>query len=138
MGKMPMPRNDMKRKRNDILLHAILICISAFTLLPFAFVLNNSLRTNSEMNHTFFGLPTTVKSMARFTWLKIAGREDQIALRDSVGATPASPASDRPKGHGDAGVASTTRLTYSQAMSQLWSTATRGYGFAVISSERKP
>ena len=41
----------MKRKRNDILIHAILICISALTLLPFAFVLNNSLRTNSEMNH---------------------------------------------------------------------------------------
>lgn len=27
------------------------------TLLPFVFVLNNSLRSNSEMNHAYFGLP---------------------------------------------------------------------------------
>src|SRR5207249_4143986 len=113
------------RKRTDILLHAILICICAFTLLPFAFVINNSLRTNSEMNHAFFGLPASMKSMIRFTWLKITGREDQIVMRDSVGATPASPSSAARSQEGDAGVAPTVRVTYSQTISRLWTDATR-------------
>src|SRR5205823_8379198 len=107
-----------------ILIHAFLICISALTLLPFAFVVNNSLRTNSEMNHAFFGLPATLKSAAAFTWFRITGQTDRIQLRstDDVAATPASP----PLGdteRGDAGVAA-TKMSYGAAIRQLWSTAT--------------
>src|SRR5438105_13711326 len=113
----------MKSKRNDILLHAILICISGFTLLPFAFVLNNSLRTNSEMNHAFFGLPATLKSAAAFTWFRITGQADRIKLRptNDVAATPASPPLGD-AGTGDARVAA-TKMSYGGAMRQLWSTA---------------
>src|SRR5437762_12097943 len=103
----------MIRKRTNILLHAILICICAFTLLPFAFVINNSLRTNSEMNHAFFGLPASMKSMIRFTWLKITGREDQIQMRDSVGATLVSPSPRARSEEGETSLAPTKRLTYS-------------------------
>lgn len=50
------------RRRSDIGLHAALIAILSLTLLPFAFVLNNSLRTNAEMNRAFFGLPSRTMS----------------------------------------------------------------------------
>jgi len=46
-----------RRARNDLVIHGLLIAILSLTLLPFVFVLNNSLRTNSEMNHSFFGMP---------------------------------------------------------------------------------
>lgn len=54
-----------RRRRNDLILHAILIAILAMTLLPFVFVINNSFRTNSEMNHTFFGLPQAASGLFR-------------------------------------------------------------------------
>lgn len=53
-----------RRRRNDLILQAILITILALTLLPFAFVINNSLRTNYEMNHGFFGIPNALRNGA--------------------------------------------------------------------------
>jgi ABC-type glycerol-3-phosphate transport system permease component len=53
----------MSRARGQFALHAVLIAILSLTLLPFAFVVNNSLRTNSEMNHSFFGLPKIGKQL---------------------------------------------------------------------------
>ncbi|CAN5635975.1 carbohydrate ABC transporter permease [soil metagenome] len=50
---------NMKRqkRRNDLLIHAALILILLLTLVPFVFVINNSLRTNYELDHAFFGVP---------------------------------------------------------------------------------
>ncbi len=53
----------MRKNRGQFALHAVLIGILSLTLLPFVFVLNNSLRTNSEMNHSFFGLPKLGKEL---------------------------------------------------------------------------
>ncbi len=53
----------MRTARGQIALHATLIAILALTLTPFVFVVNNSLRTNSEMNHSFFGLPKIGKQL---------------------------------------------------------------------------
>ena len=52
----------MKRRtrRNDLAIHAILIAILALTLLPFVFLLNNSFRTNFELDHAFFGIPNAL------------------------------------------------------------------------------
>lgn len=47
----------MKRRWGQAALHAVLILVLSLTLAPFMFVINNSMRTNSEMNHAFFGLP---------------------------------------------------------------------------------
>ncbi len=47
----------MRHRWGQAALHATLIVILALTLAPFVFVINNSMRTNSEMNHSFFGLP---------------------------------------------------------------------------------
>lgn len=46
-----------RRKLNDLAIHAVLIAILAITLTPFVFLLNNSLRTNFELDHAFFGIP---------------------------------------------------------------------------------
>ncbi|MDR3688239.1 MAG: carbohydrate ABC transporter permease [Fimbriimonas sp.] len=47
----------MRRHWDQVVLHAVLILILSLTLAPFVFVIDNSMRTNSEMNHSFFGLP---------------------------------------------------------------------------------
>lgn len=47
----------MNRRLSQTMLHAVLIAILGLTLMPLLFVINNSLRSNSELNHSFFGLP---------------------------------------------------------------------------------
>lgn len=46
-----------RQRRTDLAIHAVLILILALTLTPFLFLLNNSLRTNFELDHAFFGVP---------------------------------------------------------------------------------
>jgi len=53
----------MSHRWGQVALHAVLIFILALTLAPFVFVINNSMRTNSEMNHSFFGLPKLGRQM---------------------------------------------------------------------------
>lgn len=53
----------MKRNSGQFAIHGVLIAILTLTLLPFVFVINNSLRTNSDMNHSFFGLPKFGKDL---------------------------------------------------------------------------
>lgn len=44
-------------------LHTVLCTFGALTLLPFFFVIVNSFRTNTEMYHSFFGVPGAAKSL---------------------------------------------------------------------------
>jgi len=53
----------MRHKRSQFALHAVLIAILCMTLLPFVFVIDNSMRTNAAMNHSFFGLPKFGREM---------------------------------------------------------------------------
>jgi ABC-type glycerol-3-phosphate transport system permease component len=46
-----------RKRRTDLAIHAALILILGLTLVPFLFLLNNSLRTNYELDHAFFGVP---------------------------------------------------------------------------------
>src|SRR3954452_22116609 len=82
---------EMNRRGTNILIHLVLLLIAALTLMPFAFVLNNSLRTNTEQNYSFFGLPQAIRSMARFTWYEVTARPERITLRpvDDVKSTEA-------------------------------------------------
>ncbi len=50
------------RRRNDFVSHAILVLFLGLTAVPLFFVLNNSLRSNFEMDHSFFGLPVALKT----------------------------------------------------------------------------
>lgn len=51
-----------QRRRSDLLTHLALIAILSLTLLPFVFLLNNSLRTNFELDHAFFGIPEALRN----------------------------------------------------------------------------
>ena len=109
----------MKRRRSDIPIHIALISIAVMTLLPFAFTLINSLRTNAEMYESFFSLPVTVRSAAEFTWYQCTGQSQAIRLRS---------ADDRPAGDSlRASQVPHVQLPYGQAMGRLWLDATRGY-----------
>lgn len=78
----------MKRnKRTQFLLHTILIFILTLTLLPFVFVINNSMRTNTELNHSFFGMPRTAARGLEITQERIAGKtEFDVAMSGDKGA----------------------------------------------------
>src|SRR5207244_8163725 len=71
----------MTSKRKQLLLHAVLITLVALTLLPFFFVVNNSLRTNAEMNHSYFGMPNAMDRAVAFTWHRLTGHPERIQLR---------------------------------------------------------
>lgn len=73
----------MRRRRGQLGLHAVLIVILSLTLLPFVFVLNNSLRTNSEMNYSFFGLPKAMVEGARITEERLLGGADSFVVAGS-------------------------------------------------------
>jgi ABC-type glycerol-3-phosphate transport system permease component len=114
----------MKSKRQDILIHAILISLVALTLLPFFFVVNNSLRTNSELNHSFFGVPHSFTRAISFTWFHLTNQPNRIQLRQEL--DPTSPAKtaqlavdQKPQ-----------TLPYADAMSRLWTESTQGYRYS--------
>src|SRR5689334_18677299 len=60
--------------RRQLGLHLALISILAVTLLPLLFLVNNSLRTNSELNHSFFGVPKAAAEGVGATQQRLAGK----------------------------------------------------------------
>ena len=62
----------MKRS-HTWLIHSILICFSAMTLLPFVFVVNNALRTNAEYYHDFFSIPGALTDAVAATAAMVTG-----------------------------------------------------------------
>jgi ABC-type glycerol-3-phosphate transport system permease component len=111
------------RRRTNILVHAALAGLVLLTMTPLAFVLNNSLRTNTEMYHAFFGLPRSLEQMAAFTWHALAGQDDAIQLRrnavEGAGAGETR-AADQPL----------ETVAYGEAMSRLWEDVSRGYRYS--------
>lgn len=69
-----------RRQRADLLAHAALIFFLGLTAIPLLFVVNNSLRSNFEMDHTFFGLPRALTS-GDFHTLFLSYREAWDVLR---------------------------------------------------------
>ena len=95
----------MKRLQQGVL-YVVIGMFAALTLIPFAFVINNSFRTNNEMYHEFFGLPMAFKGMIHC--FKVWDEpEVQIEVIDE---------------HGD-----TVELPPREAAWQFWLTATKGY-----------
>ncbi len=110
----------MKNKRQDILIHTVLIILAAMTLLPFFFVINNSFRANSELNHSYFGVPKALTQSISFTWYKVTGQSDRIQLRPERDEKESRKSADIP----------VQILPYAPAMSQLWTDSTKGYRYA--------
>ena len=46
-------------------IHLIIIFCAALTLTPFAFVINNAMRSNTEFYHQFFGLPSSLRTLVK-------------------------------------------------------------------------
>jgi ABC-type glycerol-3-phosphate transport system permease component len=113
----------MTRRRSDIPIHIALIAIAATTLLPFVFVINNSMRRTSEQYHSFFGLPSALTNLVRFTWFEVTGQSDRIQMRimpeEIVNKPQSVRAADIPF----------TRVSYSQAMRSCWTEMARGFDY---------
>lgn len=58
----------MTRRMTQVWLHVALILLALPTLLPFVFVLNNSVRTSSEMLHGYFGTPRAARAALVCAW----------------------------------------------------------------------
>lgn len=101
----------MRRKRQWGV-HLSLVAILFLTLLPLVFVLNNSLRSNSEMNHSFFGLPRAASEGIAITEGRLTGKQ----------AFDVAESSDRG--------AKADRLGYGDAMGRTWHKMVAGYGYA--------
>jgi ABC-type glycerol-3-phosphate transport system permease component len=116
------------KKRHDLILHFVLGAFVALTILPFVFVINNSLRTQSEQYRSTLGLPAALKDALRFSWLKITGRADAIQV----------PVSSPGKSEGAPSVADNRsrieqrveRTSYSRAMAHVGDALSRGYRYA--------
>ena len=102
----------MSRTRSDLPLHIVLLVIAGLTLLPFLLVLNNALRSNSEMYHSYFGVPKALSEMVRITSGRIAGDESfNLTLSNERGIV-------------------TQQSTYGAAMAHHWRQMSRGFVFS--------
>jgi ABC-type glycerol-3-phosphate transport system permease component len=110
------------KKGKEIGTHIILIVIAFMTLLPFFFVINNSLRTSSELYHSFFGFPTSIRDIIRFTWYHLNGKDDQIILK-------IPPVNEAGEEIIDAELVE-KQLTYGDAVSRLSNQLTKGYRYS--------
>jgi ABC-type glycerol-3-phosphate transport system permease component len=95
------------KRRNDIVLYAIIGTFSALTLLPFLFVINNSFRTNTEIFHSFFGTPDAFKEIAAVAGPALRDVQETLAVVSDEGET--------------------MQLTPREAAAYHWGTATKGY-----------
>lgn len=111
---MKAPRRRLKtmRQRGQFALHLTLISILTLTFIPLLFVLNGSLRTNSEMNHSFFGLPKAAVDGVRTTSERVGGKAHFDIPESS-----------------DKG-AKVQRVGYGEAMRMLGHRLVQGYGYA--------
>jgi len=114
----------MKQRHSDIPIHCVLIVIVGLTLLPFLFVVNNSLRRTTEQYHSFFGAPESVTNLVRFTWFRLTGQSDRIQMRILPESTNGKAlnlrATDVPF----------TKISYGEAIRHNWHELTRGYIYA--------
>ncbi|HOX36555.1 MAG TPA: carbohydrate ABC transporter permease [Candidatus Brocadiia bacterium] len=110
------------RKRQDIVIHSILFSILFLTMLPFVFVVNNSLRSNTEIYHAFFGFPNCIRDMTRFTIWHMQNKDDLIMLKMPTDSekTESVRAADVPA----------RKVPYDEAMSHLWKETTKGYRYS--------
>jgi len=106
-------------KSNQLILYIVLIVIVFLTMLPFIFVVNNSLRTNTEMYHSYFGFPKALSSIIKFTYFKLTSQEERILLKIAEDETA-----------GEATRASELeykKVPYGEAVNYLWHKMTNGY-----------
>lgn len=70
----------MSYPRRQWWLHMALLALAFPTLVPFAFVINNSFRTSAEMLHGYFGLPRAARAAARCAWHALTGTPTPVPV----------------------------------------------------------
>jgi ABC-type glycerol-3-phosphate transport system permease component len=70
-----------------IAIHVVLIGFALLTLLPFAFMMNNVFRTNTEFYHSFFSLPQAVRELSALGVDALRGRTGEVEIKDAEGET---------------------------------------------------
>jgi ABC-type glycerol-3-phosphate transport system permease component len=74
------------------LIHGALVLFAALTLVPFAFMVNNVFRTNSEFYHSYFSLPDSFKRTARIALHSLAGNAGAVEIEAPDGRKSLVPA----------------------------------------------
>lgn len=115
------------RRRSDAALHAVLLAFLAITMTPFLFVVNNSLRTQSEHFRTFFGIPASISNGVGFTWQKLTGKQQFELVVPKAADTPTATEPIEPT---NSGGFVKREFEYRPAMAQLWASLTKGYRHA--------
>ncbi|HOJ33821.1 MAG TPA: carbohydrate ABC transporter permease [Candidatus Hydrogenedentes bacterium] len=77
--------------KHSLVLHTILVILTLLTLLPFFFVVNNSFRTNSELYHTFFGLPQNLLNAVRAIHADLTGKDIIFHAENDAGEPVQAP-----------------------------------------------
>lgn len=121
-------------KRRDIFIHAVLLIFLGLTMLPFVFVVNNSLRSQTEQYRDFFGVPSAAVDALRFTLYRVTGKQADIKVQVRAdvpisGAAAGAEAAEEAVAELDS---TRTRyelraMPYAGAMKLLWQSLTRGY-----------
>ncbi len=73
------------------LIHAVLIMFALLTLVPFAFALNNSFRSNTEIYHSFFGMPESVTNAIVAARRVIQGDNTPVDIAETDGTVRSAP-----------------------------------------------
>lgn len=131
----------MRTRRRDLVIHAVLLIFLFLTMMPFVFVLNNSLRTNAEQYRAFLGLPEALRDAGRFTFYRMTGHPERIELPVRAAAPGGAPETADGEAEADAepdpgsaggGASAWTmrRMEYGEAMDRVGATLTRGYRLA--------
>lgn len=100
-------------------LHAILLTLAFLTLIPFFFVLNNSVRTNAEIDRDPFGPPAAIGRLFTFTAAELSGNREAIQIRrlDGIDMATAETMADIPY----------EQVTWGEGMSAQWRIISEGY-----------
>jgi len=68
-------------------LHAVILVFAVLTMVPLAFVVNNSFRSTLELDHAFFGWPQSFKNAAALVGPALSGSSEPVTVRDNTGET---------------------------------------------------
>ena len=71
----------MTTRASSWCVHTALLLLAAPTLLPFVFVLNNSVRTTTEMYHGYFSPPRALTELVRCGWHALTGAEGSVRIK---------------------------------------------------------
>ncbi len=89
----------MNRRTKPYYLHAVLLLFAFLTMVPLFFVINNSLRSNPEIYHSFFGLPDSFEQAVSASGRLLRGDDTPMPVVLLSGEKTAMPLGDALRYH---------------------------------------